>query len=204
MRLARTCPKGAAGFKSAVYSSSNHRSNWRIRSDSDGGCTKYTPAFKAGALNQALPRIQVDGAQGASCTLMRFEPRRVLNPLCLLFHHKGINRCRRRELHPQGSLVLSEVPLLFGINHAGKIGADDRNCTCTGLSPGRLSTCCVCCFTTSAKRFHKAISYPSHTYRMEHPQGCAPCSLHYQCSPSLSTGWMRRWSVRMDLHHRCS
>ncbi len=26
---------------------------------------------------------------------------------------------------------------------------------------------------------------------MEHPQGCAPCWLPYQGSPSLSTGWMR-------------
>lgn len=37
----------------------------------------------------------------------------------------------------------------------------------------------VFCSTTSAK--------------LEHPQGRAPCSLPYQGSPSLSTGWMQKW-----------
>jgi hypothetical protein len=34
------------------------------------------------------------------------------------------------------------------------------------------------------------------------PTGCGPCSLPYQDSPSLSTGWMQKWSKRKDSHLR--
>ena len=36
-----------------------------------------------------------------------------------------------------------------------------------------------------------------HRQKMEHPQGCAPCYLPYQDSPSLSTGWMHGRSGRI-------
>lgn len=140
-----------------------------------------TPTRRSGAAvfktaRSTFPRTAANGRGGRIRTGTGHHAQRVLSPPCLHSNHAAIKWCGQRESHPQG---------------LSSIGSSGRRVYCLFASLPRghpLSSPARCArgYAISALR---ATSPRPQT--LEHPQGRAPCSLPYQGSPSLSTGWMQ-------------
>lgn len=117
------------------------------------------------------------GAAGATCTPTRHDGAAVFKTARSAVPHTAANGRGGRICTGTGSDAQRGLsPPCLRSNHAAKTGADRGSCTPMGFSP-------------PAPRAGASPVSPC-PHKMEHPQGRAPCSLPYQGSPSLSTGWM--------------